>query len=740
MWTRRKLFAVSFLALALVGFVEVYKVIQRMAFDRYAGQPQVVGLPVDYDPLATTSPYTGLHPSKKSRAQDRYVYPIPFGHPGPVVPTYAAGLEYPYACRSEESGLGQPLPDNQNGAGTIVYAVNKAGDKTGEIVGYSKDCSLNTRLYYYYRSNESGEFLPLSESANDVDELAIDGHAVPFVIRLEIGTINRHIYVIAVLKGPNDTADEPDLRYWNRKLIYQFRGGVGIGRRQGRITPQYIPSRRQQQLQQGYAVAYSTANQTSNHYDIELAEDTVARVKQQFSARYGEPDHTIGIGGSGGAIQQYLIGQNRPGLLDGGIALQSYPDMITQTTKVMDCELLEYYFDVVDADNEKWHTWSQRSWIEGFNASDSAVNDFERIRALQAVRQIRWPTWSRGHTECTRSWRNLTPQIANPRYTYFASLFAPDVLEQVPWTYWDNLKRVYGTDENGLARRTYDNVGVQYGLEALKQKKINVEEFLKLNDSIGGWKPAADMAPERYWLFGGGHSSLADLSVWSHHNMDTKESTSVPARRSEGDIDAIAAAYRSGQVFLGALSMPIIDFRHYLEPELDMHHSMQSFSVRLRMLRQQGHASNQLIWFSRPPHAPLADAIEVMDQWLANMRQDSSLSVVDAKPAHASDRCYRDNGELIASGESVWDGVWNGKDNATCMDEYPIFSNPRIVAGDDYAGDIFVCHRQSVDDAIARGVYAPIDVTAYRDDLRRVFPNGVCDYPLGDVARPDDLL
>jgi hypothetical protein len=88
-------------------------------------------------------------------------------------------------------------------------------------------------VYYYYRSRDSENFLPHIGEPGDIEELSIGGQAVPFVVRVEIGTINRHIYVIALLKGPNDTPDEPDLKFWNRKLIYQFRGGSGIGRRQG---------------------------------------------------------------------------------------------------------------------------------------------------------------------------------------------------------------------------------------------------------------------------------------------------------------------------------------------------------------------------------------------------------------------------------------------------------------------------------------------------------------------------
>lgn len=40
-------------------------------------------------------------------------------------------------------------------------------------------------------------------------------------------------------------------------------------------------------------------------------------VKEHFIEEYGLPTHTIGWGESAGAVQQYLIVQNYPGLLDG---------------------------------------------------------------------------------------------------------------------------------------------------------------------------------------------------------------------------------------------------------------------------------------------------------------------------------------------------------------------------------------------------------------------------------------
>jgi hypothetical protein len=729
---RIKNIVVTILLVALVAIGLVVFWLNDVTKDGYTGQPQVVGLPPGFDPLAAAEPYDGPHPAKRDRRPDTFAYPIPIGQPGPVLPTYADSLDYPFVCRSERSELGQPLVDNQDGAGIAVYD----GDT---IIGYSKDCSVNTRVLYYYRSQASGKFLPFEGITDDVEQVSINGQTLPFVVRLEIGTINRHIYIIAMLRGPNDLPESPDTSLWNGKLLYQLRGGVGIGRRQGRIDPDYIPSRRANELLQGYAIAHSTANQTSTSYDMQLAEDTMARVKRQFIARYGEPIYTIGLGKSGGAIQQYLIGQNRPGLLDAGIAMYSYPDTVTQITRVMDCELLEYYFDVVDVDNEKWQTWSQRSWIEGFNASDDMPNEIEKLRTLRALVRGEWYVWSDGQTECSQSWRNLTPHVANPRYVYFESLFARDVAAQVPFTFWDHQKRIFGTDDKGYGRRTFDNVGVQYGLRALLNNRINVDEFLHLNDNIGGWLDAADMSRERFWRSGGAQSDLADVSVWSDHNMTANASADRPAARNEGDLEAMAAAYRSGAVFLGEIDMPILDFRHYLERELDMHHSRQSFVSRLRMQRHMGHADNQIIWFANPPYEPFPDALELMERWLDNMKADESLSVVDAKPANATDRCYSDQGELIAEGPSVWDGEWNGKPAGECTEAFPPFSNPRMIAGDDFASDILKCHLRSVDQAIADGVYAQVDIAPYRDELQRIFPTGVCDYSLGDAARPDDL-
>jgi hypothetical protein len=52
------------------------------------------------------------------------------------------------------------------------------------------------------------------------------------------------------------------------------------------------------------------------------------------------PAYTIGQGGSGGSMQQHLIAQNYPGLLDGIMPAASFPDTIVQWQIQADCSLL----------------------------------------------------------------------------------------------------------------------------------------------------------------------------------------------------------------------------------------------------------------------------------------------------------------------------------------------------------------------------------------------------------------
>ena len=100
-----------------------------------------------------------------------------------------------------------------------------------------------------------------------------------------------------------------------------------------------------------------------------------------------------------------------------------------------------------------------------------------------------------GSTECINGWRGLSPIALNPHFGT-APGYNPAVHGPVEWTHWGDLVNIYGTDETGFARTPWDNVGVQYGLSALKSGAITPAQFLDLNANVGSWKPSKDMVQE----------------------------------------------------------------------------------------------------------------------------------------------------------------------------------------------------------------------------------------------------
>ena len=137
----------------------------------------------------------------------------------------------------------------------------------------------------------------------------MDGKTVPMIVRWERGVINRFMYSIMVLSPASQTAT-PDLSAWNQKLLFSFSGGVAIGHYQG--SPSVNDMRYLNGLRMGYAVIYSTGTRTNTHYNLQLGGETAIMVKDRFVSAYAEPEYTVAVGGSGGAIQQYVYGQNHP--------------------------------------------------------------------------------------------------------------------------------------------------------------------------------------------------------------------------------------------------------------------------------------------------------------------------------------------------------------------------------------------------------------------------------------------
>lgn len=718
------------LAIALMLSLGVFYDRLEQQFLPKNSQQLLHGLPQQYA-LKTNQPsYSGPHPRAQTTPQETFPFPIEFGEVGPSEPLFAGRNEYPFLCGTQQSGLGQPLVDNQEGVGVAVYAESQNDLLTNEIIGYSKDCSLPTHIQYFVLNEDGHGYRPLDSLAELEDQ-------VTEVIRVEVGTINRFIYVIAIPVGRQDQVYEFDGHKWNQRLIYRLKGGVGVGREQGHIRVAKLLYEHQTQLEEGYAIAYSTGTETSHHYNIWLSADTALRVKHQFVARYSEPLYTIAIGGSGGAIQQYLLAQNQPGLFDGLIPLYSYPDMVTQVSYALDCELLQYYFDVTSPQS-MWQQWENRRLLEGSQSLTDAKNRYGSLQGLASALNADFSHFPNGASICTNGWRGPAQHINNPAFFPHYNEIHPAVRGKVDWSHWGNLAAIYGTDEQGYGKRFWGNQGVQYGLQGLLSGEIDMPTFLAVNRSVGGWKPLGDMQNARFWHISG-DASFRRLSVWSEHNMTHGQATNWP-QRTPGSPSAAKAAYDSGLVFLGLADVPIIDLRHYLEPDLDMHHSLASFVSRARIDYAMGRSDHHLIWMMQKPEKmsrrevirslPIDDALRLLDQWIINQQRHPQQDLWQSRPNTASDRCYDQYQHILAQGANVWDGQWNGADSVGyCQQRFPHYQQSRMLAGESIYGDVLLCDRISIDQAIERGMYGDVDIAPFRELLKSTFPDGVCNYP-----------
>ena len=656
-------------------------------------------------------------------------------------PMFSGPHQYPFVCTTVSELGKQPLVDTDGDEGFPVY------DGNDQQIGLSRDCGIEPYTEYWYRTTDN-QYKPLPEGDSRPADMAtttlMDGREVDFVVRWERGTINRFIYSIAMLAEAGEEPGSLDTGLWNGRLMYRFQGGVGIGHTQGSMDY----NRRALQpdvLGQGYAIIYSTGTRMSEHYNMQVGGETALMVKERFIEEYGEPLYTVGLGASGGAIQQYVYAQNHPGLIDAAIPVQSYPDMVTQTIHIGDCELLEHYMDVTDQGNEKWQTTTNRTWLVGLNATD-AVPD-----PLYDAKQMLGYGGAPGSTECVESWRGLTPLTMNPYYGQADNqdqMQPPGLMATVNWSHYDDLRNIYGVDGDGYPNTLFDNVGVQYGLQALLDGNITEEEFLALNEQVGGWKDQKDMVQEGFPFLYSEEDVMGDPSLfdpWSRRNMTLSEDPAVPAPRTEGSLEAMNGAYTSGMVFHGdSGGIPIIDWRPYLEHELDMHNVHQSFVVRQRMEDFAGHADNQVIWFTdaRPEedfnHVPMA--LEVIEDWMANIRANPDQSVAENRPALARDSCFATDGTLIARGDDVWDGALDDAPAGACTSAFPIYTTSRIVAGAPTQGDVFKCALKPVATALSDGTYGSWEPDG--DQIARlnaIFPDGVCDYSRPDQGRPDNL-
>jgi len=562
-------------------------------------------------------------------------------------PMLAGPLLTPYECRTVESNMGQPL---------------------------DADCSAARRYDYFYRaSNDSFKPLadPLSRPADLVTTTTIDGKTVPYIVRVDSGTVGRTIYRIAVLDDP--TADSVDpAKYkpgtgWNNRLVVSFGGGAGTQYNQG--VNQATDALSDMHLSRGFAYMISTELVNGQRGNAVLQGETLMMLKELFIETYGVPKWTVGTGGSGGAIQQLTITQMYPGLLDGLQPSASFPD---GSLHVADCRLLE---NVYKADTATW-TDAKRAAIDGFTKNTCRLWDLTFVNVIVA-------TYVPG---CAlKDVSKVYDPVNNPTGARCTTA--------------DMRANIYGRDPvTNFARDPLDNVGVQYGLDAVNKGLITAEEFVTLNEKVGGYD---------------------------------KDGNPVPAR-SVGDTQALTRSYESGLLNSGGgglAQVPILQSRGYTDSVGDIHSHERDLVIRARLQKANGRTDNQVIWVGPPAGYPLAEmSLNVMTEWLDKMAADpaplSIDKVVANKPAAAVDACFDSGGNKYAESPG-----YDAK--GTCAALYPVHGEPRQMAGAPLANDVLKCQLKPIVDADYNVTFTP----EQKARLQAVFPDGVCDWSKPGVGQ-----
>ena len=573
-------------------------------------------------------------------------------------PLFSGPHQEPYVCTTERNGLGPPT---------------------------DADCSAPTVVRHEYVAAD-GSLRPLPdlrEVPTDAARATVGGRDVPLVVRTESGVINRGVYWISVLDPtPSAPAWEGASDGWNGDLVYRFGGGCGTSYSQG--VPlvggrdRTRPTVDLDLLTEGYAVATDTLNTFQVHCNDVLSAETTLMVKEHFTETYGAPRHTIGDGGSGGAIQQFLLAQNYPGLLDGAVITAPFPDALSMAPGVTDCGLLDAYYATSDG---AAFTAEQRTAVNG-HATDDTCRTWE-ASFLSTID----PT-----TGCDLPPEAVYDPVRNPT--------------GARCTLQDSARNLFGTDPaTGFAKRPIDNVGVQYGLQALNDKVITAEQFVRLNERVGGYDIDGRIQPVR----------------------------SVAA---EAELRRL---YADGRILLGAgdaTRIPVIAINAYSDPTGDIHDRWRVFSARSRLDDAVGGRTENLkVWTvgGGGLAAALAggdatvrnQALDAVTGWLRELDAAGSTAAGSdrqrqlrvTRPEAAQDRCVLPDGTEL-TGDDVYAG-----DNA-CTRAYPLAGDPRRAAGQPLEATTAKCRLRPIQPA----EYGTALTDEQLERLRAVFPGGVCDW------------
>jgi len=553
------------------------------------------------------------------------------------------------------------------------------------------DCSAPTKVTYLYMPVGGTAFKPLPSLTTLPSDVATTttstGATVHFIVRVETSTIDRGIYQSTILHDP--TSDPPPAwnsppKGWNGRLIavegYGCPGGWYVqGAVGGSLSIPGIgdfdllsPAR----LGEGYALFGNTLQHPSNNCNAVLSGEAAVMGKEHFIKSYGVPRYTVSEGCSGGSYGSIQLADALPGLFDGALIACTFPDPLGIAFSGSDGHLLTHYFTVT---NPAGFTISQQVAVSGYKGQQAwydAANQSGRTDPVPGrvdVAGYASAVWSPAVPVGLRYDPVTNPGGARP-------------------TVYDAAHNVYGVNPaTGFALRPFDNVGVQYGLQALNAGVISKSQFLDLNEKVGGYDQ--------------------DFNYVSN--------------RVVGDRGAMHRAYESGLQLSGGgglKSIPLFDISGIYNDDGGYHYQWFHFATRQRMAEANGDTRNHVIWRGNP--VPFATAFSTFIQWVEAVAADTSdwpqrEKVIRDKPAAAVDGCWASATQFIAEPQT-----FSRLPDSQCNTLFPSFAFPRYVAGGPIAANIMKCHLKPLDPSDYSVSFTPTEWS----QLQQTFPNGVCNW------------
>jgi Tannase-like family of unknown function (DUF6351) len=496
-----------------------------------------------------------------------------------------------------------------------------------------------------------------------------EGVTVPYIIRVETGYQDRDQYQVAVLFDPDSPwAPWAPQKQWNHKVVVTHGASCGADHTIG-TAPSVTDD---VALGRGFAVMSTALDNAGHNCNVVTEAESLMMAKEHLIDSYGTIRYTIGTGCSGGSLVQQQVANAYPGVYQGILPQCSFPDAWSTGQQLADYELDRRYLE----NPGLWGAgvaWTplQIAAVEGHPNHANAVE----LSTLY-FNALGDPAYACNGVSSSERYNART----NPH--------------GVRCDLQDYMVNVLGRRPgDGFAGRPLDNVGVQYGLDALLSGQITPDQFVDLNAKIGGFDIDAN---------------------WQ-------------AARVVADQPALANAYRSGAINeannLGDVA--IIDLRG---PDPGAFHDVyRAFAIRARLDRQNGTHANQVIWEGAAPVIGdvgyTTTGLLAVDRWLSAVERDhraipQARKIIDDKPGDVRDQCSDGLGQVVPG--------------QVCQAVVQAYATPRMVAGESIATDVNKCRLEP----LTRSAYRGVQFTDGQWGLlRRAFPTGVCDWSQPGVSQ-----